>query len=225
MCHKIFRTHILKANTIGIVTQDGYAGRKKQQSKKALQWMAWIAHKNNVTITNASSMQGEVKVGQHFVDGICHANKTIFEFHGCYFHGCPKCYSPRFENRRTGCYMGDAYSSTLDKDSYLRGTAPDHELVTMWECDFDRAIKVDKEMATFINNLRDHRPSQPAGCILRWQDARIMPLQKSGGRGSYSLLRLRIPLPHHQQVRDDAGGTSGGRVPTNVLETPVLRTY
>ncbi len=161
VCHKIFRTHILKANTIGIVPQDGYVGRKKQQSRKDLQWMAWLAHRHRIDIVNASSLQGEAKVGRYFVDGICHSNKTIYEFHGCYFHGCPKCFSPRLENSRKGCHMGDLYSTTLDKEKDLQALAPEYSIVTMWECEFNKLLNMDTDMATFVTALDVPVPLNP----------------------------------------------------------------
>ena len=36
--------------------------------------------------------EGKRMVAGHAVDGFCLETNTVFQFHGCYWHGCPKCY-------------------------------------------------------------------------------------------------------------------------------------
>ena len=31
---------------------------------------------------------------KRFIDGFCTSAKLVFQFHGCYYHGCPKCFPP-----------------------------------------------------------------------------------------------------------------------------------
>jgi len=38
----------------------------------------------NISINHALSSTGEFKVGNYFLDGIDHTNKTIYEFYGCW---------------------------------------------------------------------------------------------------------------------------------------------
>ena len=35
------------------------------------------------------------------VDGFDEANNTVYEFQGCVWHGCPKCYSPDTINKHS----------------------------------------------------------------------------------------------------------------------------
>ena len=36
----------------------------------------------------------------YHADGYCVDNNTIYEFHGCFFHGCPSCYPVRHEKHQ-----------------------------------------------------------------------------------------------------------------------------
>ena len=37
---------------------------------------------------------GEKRIESFKVDGWDDKSSTVYEFHGCIFHGCPKCYAP-----------------------------------------------------------------------------------------------------------------------------------
>ncbi len=123
--------------------------------------MGWLSHEDNIDIVNASSLEGEARIGTVFVDGLCRATKTIYEFHGCYFQVCPQCYAPRENNVRLGCKMGDLYAKTLDKEVYLRNAAPDHTVSSMWECDFQKMIKANPDMATFVDTMQVREAINP----------------------------------------------------------------
>lgn len=91
-CNKVFRSNYLKPNTIGIIPQNGYRF-VDNQSYIGLKWLVWQELTNGITIQHAA--RGfEVKLEHGLkVDGYHHESKTVYEFFGCYFHGCEKCYS------------------------------------------------------------------------------------------------------------------------------------
>ena len=47
-----------------------------------------MARKNQIKIRHALN-GGEQKVCGHYVDGYDPETKTVYEFHGCYWHGFP----------------------------------------------------------------------------------------------------------------------------------------
>ena len=72
------------------------------------------------------------------VDRYNAVSRTVYEFHGCFFHGCPTC----FPNRHAQIRMHDR--QTMD-DLYQRTQAWDrailqsgYSLQTMWECEWNR---------------------------------------------------------------------------------------
>ncbi|CAH3174094.1 unnamed protein product, partial [Porites lobata] len=70
------------------------------------------------------------------IDGYNPQTRTVYEFHSCFFHGCPHC----FPNRRTpicahdGKTMHDLYQHTLARDRAIQQDG--YNLVTQWECEW-----------------------------------------------------------------------------------------
>ncbi|CAG2188368.1 unnamed protein product [Mytilus edulis] len=67
--------------------------------------------------------------------------RNVYEFFGCYWHGCPKCYSPeeickKDRNKKT---MKELYNQTKERlktiEDYLK---PNVKIHTIWECEFDQ---------------------------------------------------------------------------------------
>ncbi|XP_071507356.1 uncharacterized protein [Diadema antillarum] len=135
-CHLVFRRNFLREKTIGIIPPLGYTP-KDIQSNKALRWLAHVAEQNGVYIQHARN-QGEVKVGKYYLDGYCQENKTVYEFNGCYWHGCPNCYAFNTNSIRPGIKktMGELYLDTLEKKRYVQNILKDWKYVTMWECEW-----------------------------------------------------------------------------------------
>ena len=57
----------------------------------ALKWLAWLEHSTGVKIQHAGN-GGEVKIRPYKVDGFDPVTNTVYEFYGCVYHGCPKCF-------------------------------------------------------------------------------------------------------------------------------------
>ncbi|KAG8227519.1 hypothetical protein J437_LFUL002408 [Ladona fulva] len=66
----------------------------ERQSRKALLWLTWEEKGWGITIRHAGNSR-EVRILGWKMDGVYEG--TVFEFHGCYFHGCPSCFPNRNE--------------------------------------------------------------------------------------------------------------------------------
>ena len=84
------------------------------------------------------------------MDGFDASTNTIYEFQGCYFHGCPKCYQPNVENTFHRCKMGEIHVQTLDRIAYFR--CLNYNVVEMWECAHDFLVKTNDALRQFIAN-------------------------------------------------------------------------
>jgi len=76
---------------------------------------------------------GERRVKGKLVDGFCEATRTVYQFHGCFYHGHP-CLNKR-ENPKTGKLMSDLYEATQERTREI-GEAG-FECIEMWECDWN----------------------------------------------------------------------------------------
>ncbi|CAF0861214.1 unnamed protein product [Brachionus calyciflorus] len=88
LCHHIFRSKIMKPETIGIIPENGYHPEHKTSIKL---WLKFQPEKKNIPIQNRKN-SGKIQVGKYRIDGCHHASNTYYRFHGCLFHGCQKCY-------------------------------------------------------------------------------------------------------------------------------------
>ncbi|WAR17795.1 hypothetical protein MAR_032389 [Mya arenaria] len=92
-CNLVFRRNFLEHESIGIIPSHGYRPEEKQ-SIMAYQWMSYLAHENQINIQHGRNY-GEKHIGPYKVDGYYERDgeKVVLEFHGCFWHGCQKCFS------------------------------------------------------------------------------------------------------------------------------------
>ena len=71
---------------------------------------------------------------------------TAFEFYGCFWHGCSKCFSPDMINSRNQKSMGTLRRETFEKSKKIW---EEFDLVEILECE----LKKNKE---FLARRKDH---------------------------------------------------------------------
>lgn len=122
-CNLVYRTNFLSHETIAIIPPHGYRPEEKQ-SIMAYQWMSYLAHKTQINIQHGRNM-GEKQIGPYKVDAYYERNgeKVVLEFHGCFWHGCPKCFSKATVNPVNDMSMGDLYARTTEKQQFIEGMA------------------------------------------------------------------------------------------------------
>jgi len=114
-------------------TPEGKGGH----SQVALDWLKSIEKKLGISLQHAES-GGEYRIplanGKHYkVDGYCEETKTIYEFHGDYYHGNPAIYAPETINTTVNKTMGELYQATLNREEFLRNG---WNLVVIWESEW-----------------------------------------------------------------------------------------
>ncbi|XP_018573827.1 uncharacterized protein LOC108912895 [Anoplophora glabripennis] len=147
-CNKIYRRNFLKPNTIGIIPKNGYRLRDNQ-SRIATQWLVWEEKQRDINIIHSAKQQEAIVQGVK-IDGYIHETKQVFEFHGCYYHGCPICYKhnrdqPLYENPSETLNL--RYEATTFKTNRLRNLG--YEVIEMWECQFRSDLKVNEDIKTY----------------------------------------------------------------------------
>lgn len=118
-CILVFRRNFRQQECIGIIPPQGYRPEEKQ-SLLANQWLSYLAHKEHVTVQHGRNM-GEKQIGPYKVDGYYEQNgkRIVLEFHGCFWHGCPKYFSNSTVNPVTETTMADVYLRTMEKRKYI----------------------------------------------------------------------------------------------------------
>lgn len=82
---------------------------------------------------------GERWVEKWPIDGFHHLSQTIFQFHGCFFHGCPRCYPDREAVLAHGVTAAELFAKTRERTTWLRRAG--YKVVEAWACEAGRLEK------------------------------------------------------------------------------------
>lgn len=147
----VFQSNFLKPHTIAIPCPNNYKTENKAFSHASIQWSQYEAFSRKISIRHALN-GGEVKFGRYWVDGCAELDgkKVVFEFLGCYFHGCPQCYNPHDQSLLSQCCFSELYSDTLKRIERLQTDHKVHSVVLMWEHDWTFLKKTNPVVKAFL---------------------------------------------------------------------------
>jgi len=118
-------------NTIGICGESP----SDMYPVKSTKWLKYISQAENINIKHACNGNEPVVMSKK-VDGYCKDTNTIYQFHGCYWHGCKACYDGLMVNRFNLHNMKYLYKRTMAIDAAIR--AGGYKLITIREHEFDK---------------------------------------------------------------------------------------
>ena len=81
------------------------------------------------------------------VDGFCEETNTVYEFYGCFWHGCPNCYKPNIINSKNQKDMGTLNDLTVEKRDTIKNAR--YNYVSTYECQLTK----NKEFQKFAKNF------------------------------------------------------------------------
>ena len=118
---------------------------KHSSSPESLRWLEKEAALRKIHIHHvACGHGGERWVERAPVDGYNHETKTVFQYHGCHWHGCRKCY-PYDRNRiiTNNQTREDRFKATVARTQKLR--AAGYHVIEAWSCEVGKInIKLPK---------------------------------------------------------------------------------
>lgn len=159
-CNKFYRRNILKPKQIAYIPEVGY-NAEKNSSYKSLLWLEYLRKKYNIEIRDANN-RGEFKIGPYFVDGYCEKTQTIYEFHGCYYHGHPSCFTEETLNTYLNKSMAALYSKHVKRINFLKEKSKN--IIEIWECEYDILCKQEEFIRlTEFSNI--YSPINPRDCL------------------------------------------------------------
>ncbi|KAK7580532.1 hypothetical protein V9T40_001161 [Parthenolecanium corni] len=127
VCMAIYRSKYLPLNTIAVLPlkHDSY-------SKQA---MAWLYSLQNDSIKHALNGGEQIICGAP-VDGYDPVIRVIYQFHGCYWHGCPRCFEDASINKPKKDTMLNLRLRTQHRTLDLRNAG--YTVIEMWGCDWKK---------------------------------------------------------------------------------------
>lgn len=128
--------------------------------QQALEWLEWTANTHNFFIQHKYNF-GEKRIGQHGipVDGFHESSKTVFQYHGCIFHGCPlsDCSITKgmTVNPKTNIPLSKLRERTVLAENYVRSLG--FRLVSIQECEWLDFKRSDCQCNHFLDSFFDQR--------------------------------------------------------------------
>ncbi|XP_045568417.1 uncharacterized protein [Salmo salar] len=158
-CMKTYRTHFLSTAFIAIPSPDNYRRQFKSYSSGSIQWLEYLALDKDIFIQHALN-RGE-KVLYH-VDGYTQIDgvETVFEYNGCFFHGCKSCFEPQALCVLTQKTFGEMYLEFQDKCESLQATYG-LKVNVMWEHEWNALKKSDPHVRAFLSSFDTPEPLEP----------------------------------------------------------------
>ena len=116
--------------------ENGFRPQQAQPyGQMAIQWLTRESDRTGCTIRHQGNGR-EKRIGKLPVDGWCAETRTAYQFHGCFWHGCPKCHTdPEETNPKNNKTMAELLANTKAHTAYLRRHV---KVVEMWECGWKR---------------------------------------------------------------------------------------
>ena len=132
--------------------------------KKAMAWLEWVSHKKDIAIQHAGNGGEHVIMCNNHTykaDGfyIKNGQKTVLEFLGCFYHGHPSCYHPDTKNALQSLSMKELFMATQSRLRHIANAG--YKVEVIWECEYEKLLKEDIEMQTFVKRLNINAPLKP----------------------------------------------------------------
>ena len=156
VCMTIYRSNYMPKKAIAIVPE--YT-KTDNFSKMSIMWLNYVSTTKGLNIQHALN-GGEKKLTiddkTYKVDGFCEKTNTVYEFYGCFWHGCPNCYKPNIINSKNQRDMGTLNNLTIEKRETIKSAGYNH--VETYECKLNKnkefqkfAKDFDKEIVEPLN--------------------------------------------------------------------------
>ena len=192
VCMTIYRSNYMPKETIAIVPE--YV-KTDNFSKMSIIWLNYMSKAKGLNIQHALN-GGEKKLTIDYktykVDGFCEETNTVYEFHGCFWHGCPNCYKPNIINSKNQRDMGTLNDLTIEKRENIKSAGYNH--VSTYECQLNKNKEFQKFAKDFDQEIVE--PLNPRDSFYGGRTNATKLLYKFQRKRMWSLCRLLLSVSH-----------------------------
>ncbi|KAK3085829.1 hypothetical protein FSP39_009262 [Pinctada imbricata] len=147
-----------------------FAPESRDKYMSAYYWMDWLREMTGQNIKHKMNYGREKRVGPYPVDGFCSDTDTIFQFHGCYFHGHDCYITKSIKNKEWRERRLEKLEKTQATTAFLRDQG--YDVTEMWECEFRQLKKNSSSLKKLIDArspqfFRSHKGKVTEDQILR----------------------------------------------------------
>ena len=147
----------------------GWHGAQVNQSRAALEWLTYkenlLPHEGVAAAEKIRHARNGGEKRLWLENGAVHVDgwdgETAYEFLGCLWHGCPRCYPHKRDMRHAimpDKSPNEAHRATLEK---IRRLEEKCAVESIWECDWSRKKQEDAGVRRFVEQLVMVDPLEP----------------------------------------------------------------
>jgi hypothetical protein len=155
VCSAVYMTLFMPEETIARVPASGYD--RSKYSYEGYEWLEYLRRYGGVPNLRHAMNGGEVKIGNYFVDGF--DNNTVYEYYGCFFHGCKECFDGKLVNPDTNKRLIQSYTETMRRERWLRDQG--YKVKSMWGCEWRKLKQELPNLREKIDAMKLPKPLNP----------------------------------------------------------------
>lgn len=162
-----YRSHFLKPDSLSVTPHYPYSSLRKSST-------ACRVYLDLLEEERSSVILREYRIGRVFADGFEPSTKTVIEFLGCVFHGCPSCFPDRTSlhplTRKTPEGMYQKWQQKTAYYEHIKSCLiPELTIESEWECEFSRRMASNRPLRSrYERRLQYYRRLDQVGpCDLR----------------------------------------------------------
>ena len=149
VCMTIYRRNYMPKKTSAIVPE---SVKTDNFSKMSIMWLNYVSTTKGYSVNIQHALNGGKKRltidnKAYKVDGFCEETNTVYEFYGCFWHGCPSCYKPNIINSKNQKDMGTLNDQTIEKRGNIENAGYNH--ISTYECQLTK----NKDFQKFAKNF------------------------------------------------------------------------
>ena len=145
------------------------------------------------------------------VDGFCEETNTVYEFYGCFWHGCKTCYKTNIVNSKNQKGMGTLNDLTVEKRDTIKNAGYNH--VSTYECQLAKTKISKNSLRISLRRSSNHlirempfmvgEPMQPNSCTTSKKTSVVVTLTFAVSIQQYSTTKniQLVTLPKYSTLK------------------------
>ncbi len=164
VCNAVYNANHMPPQSIARVPPAGY--KHSRYSEEACEWLEhkkWFCGVSDMRHAG-NSTEGEKKATgprQFSFDGFSESRNTVYEYYGCFWHGCRHCYSESSELRNpdTQKLLTVSYEETMKREAELRDMG--YTVESVWACQWKKLKEENEKVREEVKLLGWVPPLNP----------------------------------------------------------------
>lgn len=138
--------------------EDGFKPKKRDRFMLMYDWLDYIAQRQRLRIQHKLNTGKEKKIDHYPVDGYDESSNTVFQFHGCYWHGHDCWVTKKITDQKWRDSREDKMKRTKKTTASIQRQG--YRVVEMWECHFKNMLQRDSKLKAFVESRKPTSPQR-----------------------------------------------------------------